>query len=884
MRLLTTFMFTVVFTLISNGVMANGMDAFKAENYDRAFRLWFMTLSEDPLNSEANFGLGRIVLEGLGTTIANQKEGLSYLNASIDAGSREAAVYLANAYRDGEFVDENISKEIEYLAKAEKNGAKGLTGRLGSLYKKRDGALSAQGCKTYNKNRNSDAYSVAQCIERGFLTGRAADFYKVAFREGENGAYLRAGKYLLDPVSADVDYDFMAQYMLAFLRKANNKEVNQFRELINKNGITADSCGIQADQSSSASRSRDNNDRNSDSRRANNREDRSTERDRRSRDSRDRDSRSRDRDSRSSTRDRSDENNRSSSRSSAVGELNPSMCILAAEGGDPIAQVEVAKWFSTGDKGLALDQEYADQLLERGAGSGSTRAIELQLTNLWADGAYEKRLAQLNELIIDSKTEQLARDALVNEAEYLLEMLKEGEGKWQPPAELKEQAGFIFGAVSVQLIRPDLRLVLYREEYKESFGSAPEANVERIDLGSDDLFDSYRDFFTDRYDYLPEIAQFTMEEALKKGNACKLLAYINDNKRDFGEFGEDLVKDFGKDCSVKSPGEYIQIAEDYFKDKEYRRGIDILDPLVAEENCNAIALAVRFEKESGELRDFVSSNKRLITACNDKGDSSINLAENRLEAAKLFLEDEAYAKASDVLALLIKDSNCKGFELAVANRSNSRQLKELAFDNTNLFEKCASQSDIVAVGYLETLLNNRDRQMVFDIAANYCTDLNILGACPVATELLMDRDNELKEQEGKSQWSKPKAEDLRKKAIEDFLLVAVEKNDVPSALMLIELVMFEKLSGTSLFKKDAERAIDRLVASRNINGQALALANQLNVTNPVDLLNNLGSALTGNTKRRCTELKSYDGDAGLEPFVQEFVTQILAGQLCGIYN
>jgi len=882
-RISTRIMITLLLVFVSNVSVASGMAAFKAQDFDRAYRSWFLVLSENPLDTEANFGLGQIILEGLGTANANQKEGLSYLNTAVDAGSGSAALYLANAYRDGKHVKEDISKEIEYLTKAEKNGINNLTARLGALYKKRDGALSAQGCKTYNKNRNSDAYSVAQCIERGFLNGRAADFYKVAFREGENSAYIRAAKYLLDPVSADVDYDFMAQYMLAFLRKANSKEVSQFRELIKKNGITADSCGIQADQSSSTSRSRNNNDRNSDSRRANNREERSTERDSRSRDSRDRDSRPRDRDSRSSTRDRSDQNDRSSSRSSVDSELNPSLCILAAEGGDPIAQVEVAKWFSMGDKGLALDQEYADQLLERGAGSGDLRAVELQLTNLWADGAYEKRLAQLNELIIDSKTERLVRDALVNEAEYLLEALKNDE--WNSsPVQLRDQVDFILGAVSVNLIRPDLRLVFYDEEDQESFGSASRANAERIDLGSDDLFDSYRDFFTDRNNRLPPIAEFTMVEALKKGNGCGLLAYINDNKRDFGEFGEDLIKDFGTDCAVKSPDEYMQIAESYFKDREYRRGINILDPLIAEENCNAIELAVQYEKESDELRDFVSSNGRLITTCNNRGDSSINLDENRLEAASLFIKDEAYAKASDVLELLIKDSSCQGFELAVANRSNSKQIRELTIDNADLFERCASESDVVAVGYLETLLNNRDRQMVFDIAAKYCVDLNILGACPVATELLMDRENKLKEQEGKNQYSKPKITDLRKQAIEDFLLVAVDKNDVPSTLMLIKLVMFEKLNGTSLFRKDAERAIDRLMASRNINGQALKLANQLNVTSPVDILNNIGGSFTGDTKRKCNELKGYDGDAGLEPFVQEFVTKILSGQTCGVYN
>ena len=114
--------------------------------------------------------------------------------------------------------------------------------------------------------------------------------------------------------------------------------------------------------------------------------------------------------------------------------------------------------------------------------------------------------------------------------------------------------------------------------------------------------------------------------------------------------------------------------------------------------------------------------------------------------------------------------------------------------------------------------------------------------------------------------------------------MAVDKDDVPSTLVLIKLVMVEKRSGTSFFRKDAERAIDRLMASRNINGQALKLANQLNVTSPVDILNNIGGSLTGDTKRRCNELKGYDGDARLEPFVQEFVNKILSGQTCGVYN
>jgi TPR repeat protein len=876
---------TLLLTIASNTTHANGLAAFKAQDYDRAFRLWFMVLSENPRDNEANFGLGQIILEGLGTTDVNQKEGLSYLNTAIDAGSGPAALYLANAYREGKHVKENISKEIEYLTKAEKNGIKNLTARLGNLYKKRDGALSAQGCKTYSKNRNSDAYSIAQCIEKGFLSGRAADFYKVAFREGENDAYLKAGKYLLDPVSSDTDYDFMAQYMLAFLRKADKDEVNKFRTLITKNGITAEKCGIQANESQTTSRSRGDGNRDRDSSRSGARDDRSRDRNSRdSRDSRDRDNRLRDRDSRSSTRDRSDQNDRGSSRSVASAELNTSMCILAAEAGDPMAQVTVAQWFKTGDKGLALDQEYANQLLERGAKGDSRLAKKELLESFWADKEYEKRLSRIKEYFDESETENIAREALVHEAEELLEALKQDD--WNSvPSELKNEADFIFGVVSLKLLRPDLRLILFEEElYGNTFGRLSRANAERIDLGSDDLFDAYLEFYVARDRYFQQIAETAIQKALQANNECELLAYINDNKRDFGEFGEDLVKDYGKNCAVKSPDEYIQIAEDYFKDREYRRGIDILEPLVAEENCKAIDLAVEFEKDSSELRNFVSDNRKLISVCNDKGDSKIDLAENRLEAAELFIKDEAFAKASDVLKLLLRENNCKGFELAVANRSKSSQLNQLTLDNLDLFERCATESYIVAVGYLETLLDDKNRQRVFDLAADYCTNKKVLGACPIATELLMDRENKLNEQSGKNQWSKPSLGDLRKTAIETYLLVAVEKNHVASSLALIKWVVFEKLAGTGLFKKEAEKAIDRLYASRNINGQALRLVDQLLVTNPIDIVNRIGNSFTGETKRRCTELKSYDGDPNLEPFVQEMVFKALTGQTCGIYN
>ena len=88
---------TLLLILTCNVAVAAGLAAFKAEDYDRAYRLWFMALSENPLDSEANFGLGQIILEGLGTTNADQKEGLSYINTAIDAGYGEAALYLANA-------------------------------------------------------------------------------------------------------------------------------------------------------------------------------------------------------------------------------------------------------------------------------------------------------------------------------------------------------------------------------------------------------------------------------------------------------------------------------------------------------------------------------------------------------------------------------------------------------------------------------------------------------------------------------------------------------------------------------------------------------------------------------------------------------------------
>lgn len=86
---------------------SEGMSAFTRKEYNEAYRIW----SSNPDTPEANYGIGRIVLEGLGSAPKNSEKGFNLINKAASSGYRPALTFLADYYeRTG-----NFNQAIKYL-------------------------------------------------------------------------------------------------------------------------------------------------------------------------------------------------------------------------------------------------------------------------------------------------------------------------------------------------------------------------------------------------------------------------------------------------------------------------------------------------------------------------------------------------------------------------------------------------------------------------------------------------------------------------------------------------------------------------------------------------------------------------------------------------
>jgi TPR repeat protein len=127
----------------SNHALADGMAAFMRKDYNEAYRAW----SRNPETAEASYGIGRIVLEGLGSAPRNAEKGLSLLHRSASANYRPAINYLADYYeRTG-----NVQQAIKFLDRLSDNKDLAIEQRILSLLSKStkvEPTTSAKFCET----------------------------------------------------------------------------------------------------------------------------------------------------------------------------------------------------------------------------------------------------------------------------------------------------------------------------------------------------------------------------------------------------------------------------------------------------------------------------------------------------------------------------------------------------------------------------------------------------------------------------------------------------------------------------------------------------------------------------------------------------------------
>jgi len=137
------FLTVLASVFVHNPASADGMAAFARRDYNEAYRVW----SRNPDTAEASYGIGRIVLEGLGSAPRNPEKGLSLIQRAASASYRPALTYLADYYeRTG-----NSQQAIKFLDRLSDNKDLALEQRILLLLAKvvkGEPATSAKFCET----------------------------------------------------------------------------------------------------------------------------------------------------------------------------------------------------------------------------------------------------------------------------------------------------------------------------------------------------------------------------------------------------------------------------------------------------------------------------------------------------------------------------------------------------------------------------------------------------------------------------------------------------------------------------------------------------------------------------------------------------------------
>jgi TPR repeat protein len=155
----------IIFLAFSVSALSNeGMSAFNRKDYNEAYRL----LSQDPDKPESLYGIGRIVLEGLGAAPKNVEKGLNQITRAAESGYRPAIVFLSEFHEK----NGNIASAIRFYKKLSDGKTPELEQKILHLQAKLtkgDPTNSAAYCETLSKitDANQKKDESALCSLRG---------------------------------------------------------------------------------------------------------------------------------------------------------------------------------------------------------------------------------------------------------------------------------------------------------------------------------------------------------------------------------------------------------------------------------------------------------------------------------------------------------------------------------------------------------------------------------------------------------------------------------------------------------------------------------------------------------------------------------------------
>ena len=230
--------------LFSIELQANkGLQLLVDENYDAAFReTYSLAISDDKIGQ---YVIGRILIEGLGSSEQDKKKGLSFLKLSAKQDYLKAILFLADNFYESEIVKQNLQQSLKYMKQAEKLGHKGYYNKITKLTAETTGALSKSSCLRYNKKDRKLADKIAACISKGFIEGNALRYYLIAFDEGKSSALVNALRIALKQDNPDNLFRVTKRFHTFYKRKKSLVSlVNIFKDA----GFDYSVCGASVDE------------------------------------------------------------------------------------------------------------------------------------------------------------------------------------------------------------------------------------------------------------------------------------------------------------------------------------------------------------------------------------------------------------------------------------------------------------------------------------------------------------------------------------------------------------------------------------------------------------------------------------------------------------
>jgi len=175
--------------LHSTGVIAaDAMSAFSRKDYNEAYRIWY----SNPDTAEAQYGMGRIVLEGLGAAPKNSQKGLGLISKSASKGYRPAIQYMAELNeRSG-----NLQQALRYYEslsnKQDLSMEQKIFGILTRIYKA-DPTSSKRYCeqqmRVLNLGGSSKEIDMAMCSLRGNDSNKTKEEAELLISQFAGNAY-----------------------------------------------------------------------------------------------------------------------------------------------------------------------------------------------------------------------------------------------------------------------------------------------------------------------------------------------------------------------------------------------------------------------------------------------------------------------------------------------------------------------------------------------------------------------------------------------------------------------------------------------------------------------------------------------------------------------